>query len=102
MKKSDAELVFDIIFIVIGLVICFLTIFFVNNHVKNKEKAAENKYKAEIEKLKRLDMEDTPCVNGKLFIKENDKLINQYKECELYNNQLYLVEKNGNLINLGM
>ena len=101
MKKLY-ELVFGIVFIVISLVICFSVIYFVNNHVKKKEKAAENKYKAEIERLKRLNMEDMPCVNGKLFIKENDKLIKQYKDCEFYNNQLYLVEKNGNLIRLGL
>lgn len=86
---------------IVVLGICYLILALPISFLKKSVEKEEKKYKAEIERLKRLNMEDMPCVNGKLFIKENDKLINQYKDCEFYNNQLYLVE-NGNLIRLGI
>lgn len=79
----------------------FLVFFGVFKYTDNNDKERKNKYKAEVEKLKRLDRDDMACINGKLFIKENDKLINQDKECEFYNNQIYLKE-NGDLIRLGL
>ena len=97
-KLIFQEAVIAIIILMVISMISFLPYYFFRNSKYNRE----IELRREVEKLKKLDTEDMACIKEELFIKKNDKLINQYKECEFYNNQLYLVEKNGNLIRIGI